>query len=96
MPALLERTILTRPFMHDGQDFAGLFEIKSYVERGCRVTKGYVLVLVCFAKAIYLKATSEISTDCFLSDFTRWTSRRGCPPHIYSDNKTGLLALLIL
>ena len=87
-----ERTTLTRPFTHMGRDFAGPFEIKSYIGRGCRITKGYVLVFVCFAtKAIHLEATTEISTDCFLAAFTRFSSRRGCPAHIYSDNGTAFV-----
>ena len=81
-----ERTTLIRPFTHSVLDFAGPFEIESYVGRGCRITKGYVLVLVFFATiAIHWEATNEISTDC-LAAFTRFSSRRGCPAHIYSDN----------
>ena len=87
-----ERTTLTRPFTHTGLDLPGPFEIKSYIGRGCRITKGYVLVFVCFAtKVIHLEATNEMSTDCFLTAFTRFSSRRGCPAHIYSDNGTAFV-----
>ena len=49
-----ERTTLTRSFTHTGLDFSGPFEIKSYIGRGSRITKGYVLVFGCFAtKAIH-------------------------------------------
>ena len=61
-----EKTALTRPFTHTGLDFAEPFEIKFYIGRCCRITKGYVLVFVSFGtKAIHLEATNEISTDCF-------------------------------
>lgn len=87
-----ERTTLTRPFTHTGIDFAGPFDIKSYIGRGCRITKGYVLVFVCFAtRAIHLEATNDISTECFLAAFTRFFSRRGCPSHLYSDNGTAFV-----
>ena len=46
-----ERTTLISPFIHTGIDFAGPFDIKSYTStgHGCRITRGYVLVVVCFA-----------------------------------------------
>ena len=61
-----ERTTLTRPFTHTGIDFAGPFDIKSYIGRGCRITKGYVLVFVCFAtRAIHLEATMRYPPKVF-------------------------------
>ena len=87
-----ETTKLTHSFTHTGLDFAGPFEIKSYIVCYCRIIKGYILVLVCFVtKAIYLEATKEISTDCFLVAFTRFSFRKGYPEHIYSDNGTALI-----
>ncbi|XP_065362176.1 uncharacterized protein LOC135955746 [Calliphora vicina] len=87
-----ERTTLSRPFTNTGVDFAGPFDIKTYAGRGCKVTKGYVLVFVCFAtKAIHLEGTSEISTQAFLAAFARFFSRRGSPNAIYSDNGTAFV-----
>lgn len=87
-----ERASLSRPFTHTGLDFAGPFDIKSYIGRACRITKGYVLVFVCFAtKAIHLEATGDMSTDTFLAAFARFFSRRGCPSHLYSDNGTAFV-----
>ena len=87
-----ERTTLTSPFTHTVIDFAGPFNIKSYIGRGCRITKGYVLVFVCFAtRAIHLEATNDISTECFLAAFFRCLSRRGCSSHLYSDNGTAFV-----
>ncbi|XP_075167809.1 uncharacterized protein LOC142239965 [Haematobia irritans] len=82
-----ERTVLTRPFTTTGVDFAGPFEIKSFIGRACKITKGYVCVFVCFStKAIHLEATSDLSTTTFLAAFHRFISRRGCPKTIFSDN----------
>ncbi|XP_075150742.1 uncharacterized protein LOC142224843 [Haematobia irritans] len=87
-----ERTTLSRPFTCTGVDFAGPFDIKTYIGRGCRITKGYVLVFVCFAtKAIHLEATNDMSTDCFIAAFTRFFSRRGCPSKVFSDNGTSFV-----
>lgn len=87
-----ERTILKRPFHSTGIDFAGPFDIKSFVGRGCKLTKGYVCVFVCFAtKAIHLEATSSLSTASFLAAFHRFVSRRSCPLNIYSDNGTNFV-----
>ncbi|XP_065368817.1 uncharacterized protein LOC135961248 [Calliphora vicina] len=87
-----ERTTLSRPFTNTGVDFAGPFDIKTYAGRGCKVTKGYVLVFVCFAtKAIHLEATSDMSTQAFLAAFARFFSRRGCPNSLYSDNGTAFV-----
>lgn len=84
-----ERTVLSRPFCCTGLDFAEPFDVKSYCGRGCRVTKGYVCVFVCFStKAIHLEPTSDLSTPTFLAAFHRFVSRRGCPSDLYSDNGT--------
>ena len=39
----------------------------------------------------HLEATNKISTDCFLAAFTRFSSRRGYPAHIYSGNGTAFV-----
>ncbi|XP_075161758.1 uncharacterized protein LOC142234484 [Haematobia irritans] len=82
-----ERTFLSRPFTNTGVDFAGPFNIKNYKTRVCLITKGYICIFVCFAtKAVYLEATSDLSSQSFLAAFSRFIARRGCPSCIYSDN----------
>lgn len=84
-----ERSEISRPFTHTGIDFAGPFDVKSYSDRACRISKGNVCVFVCFStKTIHLEATSDLSTQSFLAAFSRFISRRGCPLHLYSDNGT--------
>ncbi|XP_017473122.1 PREDICTED: uncharacterized protein LOC108364071 [Rhagoletis zephyria] len=87
-----ERTTFSRAFTNARVDFAGPFDIKSYSGRGCRMSKGYVCLFVCFAtKAIHLEATSDLSTQSFLAAFPRFIARRGCPKNIYSDNGTNFV-----
>ncbi|XP_075163179.1 uncharacterized protein LOC142235805 [Haematobia irritans] len=82
-----ERTTFNRPFSTSGVDFAGPFEIKTFNGRGCRISKGYICLFVCFVtKAIHLEPVSDLSTSAFLAALARFVSRRGCPRHIYSDN----------
>ncbi|XP_073841417.1 uncharacterized protein [Musca autumnalis] len=82
-----ERTTFSRPFATSGVDFAGPFEIKTFNGHGCRLSKGYICLFVCFVtKAIHLEPVSELSTPAFLAALSRFVSRRGCPLHIYSDN----------
>ncbi|XP_051864316.1 uncharacterized protein LOC127566332 [Drosophila albomicans] len=81
------RSTFSRPFTNSVVDFAGPFDVKSYVGRGCKITKGYVCVFVCFStKAIHLEATTDLTAEKFLEAFSRFVARRGCPLHMYSDN----------
>ncbi|XP_064554390.1 uncharacterized protein LOC135439586 [Drosophila montana] len=81
------RSTFSRPFTHTGVDFAGPFDIKSYIGRACKITKGYVCVFVCFStKAIHLEATTDLTTERFLAAFSRFIARRGLPQQMYSDN----------
>ncbi|XP_051862363.1 uncharacterized protein LOC127565811 [Drosophila albomicans] len=81
------RSTFSRPFTNSGVDFAGPFDVKSYVGRGCKITKGYVCVFVCFStKAFHLEATTDLTAEKFLEAFSRFVARRGCPLHMYSDN----------
>ncbi|XP_041630525.1 uncharacterized protein [Drosophila kikkawai] len=93
-----ERTSFSRPFTYTGMDYAGPFDIKNYTGRACLITKGNVLVFVCFStKAIHLEPTSDLTTEKFLAAFARFVSRRGCPRQVQSDNgKTFVGAAAVL
>lgn len=49
--------------------------------------KVYVCVFVCMAiKAVHLELVTELSSEGFLAALRRFSSRRGMPEHLYSDN----------
>lgn len=79
---------MSRAFVHSGIDYAGPMEVLKLRKRGQRqVTKGYVALFVCICtKAVHIELVSDMTTDTFLSAFTRFTSRRGLPSMMYSDN----------
>ncbi|XP_039291266.1 uncharacterized protein LOC111051540 [Nilaparvata lugens] len=74
-------------FVHVGVDFAGPFNTKCSSLKKPRVYKGYLALFICLAvKAVHLEYVSELTTESLLAAFDRFTSRRGLPSHVYSDN----------
>ncbi|XP_041981062.1 uncharacterized protein LOC121734506 [Aricia agestis] len=75
------------PFVIVGTDFAGPFMITDRKGRGCKITKCYLCVFICFKyKCIHLEAVSELSKDAFILCLRRFVARRGIPRKIYCDN----------
>lgn len=77
-------------FANTGVDVAGPFLLKfSSVGRKPLITKSYVCLFVCmFTRAIHIELVSELTTEAFLAALRRFTSRRGVPCKILSDNAT--------
>nr|XP_049466703.1 uncharacterized protein LOC120961367 [Anopheles coluzzii] len=76
----------SRPFSVTGVDYAGPFYLKP-AHRKAAATKSYLCVFVCFAtKAVHLELVGDLTTAGFLAALRRFTSRRGLPAHIHSDN----------
>ncbi|VEN58681.1 unnamed protein product [Callosobruchus maculatus] len=83
------RVTPARPFLSVGVDFAGPFLTKTHKGRNSKTVKAYVALFVCLAvKAIHLEVVSDLTTDCFIAAFRRFTSRRGFCSYIVSDNGT--------
>nr|XP_012215649.1 PREDICTED: uncharacterized protein LOC105668053 [Linepithema humile] len=77
------------PFSSVGLDYAGPFLVTTHAARGQRTYKHFVAVFVCFVtKAVHLECVEDYSTSAFLAAFSRFTSRRGLPTHVHSDNGT--------
>lgn len=76
-------------FTYTGVDYCGPFLYRCSKGRGIKSTKGWIAVFVCFTtKAVHLELVSDLSTEAFLAALRRFTSRRGLPLEIHSDNGT--------
>lgn len=83
------RVTPSRPFLHCGVDYAGPFSALAQLGRGQKAQKVYIALFVCLAtRAIHLELVRDYSTSAFLAAFERFTSRRGLPTNLYSDNGT--------
>ncbi|XP_062714008.1 uncharacterized protein LOC134290819 [Aedes albopictus] len=80
-------------FAYTGVDFAGPFLIKSFTAgRRPLVTKAYVSLFVCMlTRAIHVELVSDLTTNAFLAALRRFTSRRGLPCKMFSDNATNFV-----
>ncbi|XP_052749335.1 uncharacterized protein LOC113519502 [Galleria mellonella] len=84
-----DRVIATGVFHTVQTDFAGPFIIKHSRLRNAKTLKAYLCVFICSAtKCIHLECVTDLSTYSFLAALTRFTSRRGLPSVIRSDNGT--------
>ena len=76
-------------FNNVGIDYAGPIAVKFGGPRSKTTHKSYLAVFVCMATtAIHIEPVTALSTKAFLEAFSRFTSRRGLPSQIYSDNAT--------
>jgi hypothetical protein len=83
----IARVNLSRPFSHVGVDACGPFKTKCVGHRSTKYQKSWAVFFVCFAvKAVHIEVMSDMSTPSFLAAFRRFSSRRGIPGHVYSDN----------
>jgi hypothetical protein len=83
----VERVTPTYPFQVCGTDFAGPFYITDRKGRGCKISKCYLCLFVCFStKAVHLEVASNLTTDVFLMCLKRFVSRRGRPNQVFCDN----------
>ena len=73
------------PFSFVGVDYFGPMQVKE----GRRVVKRYGCLFTCMAsRAVHIEVANSLELDSFLAAFQRFTSRRGQPECIYSDNGT--------
>nr|CAI5838888.1 unnamed protein product [Callosobruchus analis] len=80
------------PFQNVGTDYGGPFYVKDRKSRGARLNKVYICLFICMSvKAVHIELVSDLTTDAFLAAFNRFSSRRGKPSHVYSDNGTNFL-----
>lgn len=91
-PLPAERIRPAHVFESTGTDLAGPFSIRSSHSRKAPTLKVYIAIFVCtVTKAIHIELCNDLSTNGYLNAFRRFTSRRGTPKVIRSDNATNLV-----
>ena len=79
-----------RAFDQAAVDYAGPFT--TVQGRGKRRLKRWLCLFTCLTtRAVHLEVAWGLDTDSFLNAFTRFTSRRGVPKEIISDNGTNFV-----
>ena len=76
------------PFTHTGLDFAGplFFQSTSSTHDSVK-EKAYICLFTCAStRGIHLELTQGLDVEAFLMAFRRFTSRRGVPATLISDN----------
>ncbi|UYV76604.1 hypothetical protein LAZ67_14001432 [Cordylochernes scorpioides] len=84
-----ERVMPSRPFQQVGVDWAGPIITKPMLKRSEKILKTYIVLFICFTtKAIHLEVVSDLTAEALIATLRRFTSRRGLPSDIFSDNAT--------
>ena len=87
-----ERVSDDPPFAHTGIDFAGPLYTSEKVENP-EDAKAYVCLFTCAStRAVHLELTKRLSAEAFMLAFRRFTSRRGLPATVVSDNAKTFIA----
>ena len=75
------------PFTHTGVDFAGPLFVCGNSTTESDNNKCYVCLFTCAStRAVHLELTPNLTVESFLLAFRRFTSRRGLPATLMSDN----------
>ena len=82
-----ERVSDCPPFTHTGVDFAGPLYTTDKGGTNTDEARAYVCLFTCAStRAVHLELTRRLSAEPFLLAFRRFTSRRGLPATLLSDN----------
>ncbi|BES89486.1 Hypothetical protein NTJ_02294 [Nesidiocoris tenuis] len=85
----IDRLTSTRAFLRTGVDYCGPIRIKSGTTRNAKPCKAYVAIFVCLTvKAIHIELITDLTSESFLAALKRFSSRRGKPALLASDNGT--------
>ena len=78
------RVTESRPFSKTGVDFAGPIYIKTGKSQ---MKKVYLCLYTCaVTRALHLELVDDLTANCFIQCFRRFSARRGRPQLIVSDN----------
>ena len=89
-PLIQEQTTPDKPpFTFVGVDYFGPFTVKV----GRSHVKRYGCLFSCLTtRAVHIEVAHSLTTDSFISAYQRFTSRRGYPEKLFSDNGTNLVS----
>jgi hypothetical protein len=89
-PIIEDQKSSDRPsFTYVGVDYFGPFNVKI----GRSTVKRYGCIFMCLTtRAVHLEVAHTLTTNSFIAAFQRFTSRRGTPEKVYSDNGTNLVS----
>ena len=77
------------PFTYVGVDLCGPFHVK----RGRSTVKCYGCLYTCFTtRAIHVEKLDSLEKDSFINGFLRFSSRKGYPEKVWSDNSTNIVS----
>ncbi|XP_053389144.1 uncharacterized protein LOC128552150 [Mercenaria mercenaria] len=90
-PLVSEQTTPDKPpFTYIGVDNFGPLLVKS----GRSHSKRYGCLFTCLAtRAVHIEIAYSLTTDSFIAAFQRFTSRRGTPEKVFSDNGSNLVSI---
>lgn len=75
------------PFTHVGVDFAGPVYIQANSAPGNDNAKSYICLFTCATTCtVHLELTRNLTVECFLLAFQRFTSHQGLPATLVSDD----------
>jgi len=86
------RVNVSHPFSNVDIDFAGPYMLLHRKGRDGKMFKGYFCIFVCFTtRCVHLEAVTDMTAECFLACFKRFSGRRGKPTKVYSDYGTNFV-----
>ena len=79
-----------------GVDFAGPVFVKEIFKSDGTLNKSYICLFTCAAsRSIHLELCPDLETETFIRAFKRFSSRRGTPLRLISDNAKTFASMLL-
>ena len=74
-------------FQTTGVDFAGPLFVKQIYDSNGTLHKAYICLFTCgTSRSVHLELTPNLEAETFIRAFKRFSSRRGVPARLISDN----------
>jgi len=81
------------PFEVTGINFTGINFTGALFVRGEQESKAYICLFTCaVTRAVHLEVVTDLTVECFLQAFRRFSSRKSLPRLVLSDNGSTFLS----